>query len=286
MKNRKRIAGLAIVVALSAGTGVALAEGLADSQGPPSPVQAASGGERLLANGFQNESTFIPITPCRILDTRKGYGKLPAGVRKTIDVRGNEATFVTQGGNPGGCGIPAGAAAIEATVTAIDSGSGFLRAWPANTTQPNATFLNYTSTFNASNTGAITLCGGANAVPCLANQDLNLQAFSTSTHLVIDIGGYFIRQMAAVVAADGTLTDGNRATAAGRVTGQTGRFEVAFDRNVSQCTFVASVSNEPGGAPGYAVVDPRFGNANAVFVATYNKDGVLTDRPFYLQVTC
>jgi hypothetical protein len=174
--------------------------------------------------------------------------------------------------------------AIEATVTAIDAGSGFLRAWPANISQPNATFLNYDDAFNVSNTGSITLCGGSNELPCNANQDLNLQAYGSATHLVIDVGGFYIRKMAAAVASNATIVEGNRATSSAKL--GTGRYEVVFDRNVSDCTYSASVSNEPGGLPGYAVVDPRIGNTNAVYVGVYNKDGALADRPFYVEVTC
>jgi hypothetical protein len=279
----KRTAALAVVVALSAGAGVAVAEELTGTQPPPTAATSAAGSDRLLANGFQNEDAFVPITPCRILDTRKGLGKLPVGSQRTIDVRGSETTFTTQGGNPGGCGIPAGAAAIEATVTAIDSGSGFLRAWPANLSQPNATFLNYDSAFNISNTGAITLCGGSNELACNANQDLNLQAYGSSTHLVIDVAGFFIRPMAAVINASGTVRDGNRVASSANLPGS-GNYSVTFDRNVSQCTFQATIANTSG--KGYAVVDPRLDEANGVFVATYDENGTLSDADFYVEVTC
>jgi hypothetical protein len=283
MKNWKRIAGLAIVVVLSAGSGIAVADGVGILQPQQSASPPADGGERLLANSFQNENTFIPMTPCRILDTRKGYGKLPAGVQKTIDVRGSEATFTTQGGNPGGCSIPASATAIEATVTAIDSGNGFLRAWPANIVQPNATFLNFTSSFNASNTGAITLCGGSNSLACNANQDLNLQAFTTSTHLVIDVGGFYTRKMAAVIGANGTATRSNRVVSSTKLA--TGQYEVVFDRNLTSCSFQATAAVN-GDARSYAVVDPRASVANGVYVATMNLSGDLADRAFYVEVTC
>lgn len=284
MSMWKKLVAIAAVVMLSAGTGVAVAQEISGSQPPATTAsQPAGGPDLLLANGFQNEGSFVPISPCRILDTRKGPGKLAVGSQKTIDVRGSEATFTVQGGNPGGCGIPAGATAIEATVTAIDSGSGFLRAWPANITQPNATFLNYDSAFNISNTGAITLCGGSNALSCNANQDLNLQAYGSATHLVIDVGGYFTRSMAAVINANGTVKDGNRVTSSAKLVGS-GNYEVIFDRNITQCAIQATLSNLSG--KGYAVVDPRTGKANGVFVATYDETGALQDARFNLEVTC
>ena len=58
-------------------------------------------------------------------------------------MRGGGTAFAAQGGTSGGCGIPLGASLVEVTVTAVDAGSGFLRAWPAGKAMPNATFLNY-----------------------------------------------------------------------------------------------------------------------------------------------
>jgi hypothetical protein len=284
MSGFKKLVAIAAIVMLSAGTGVAVAQELQGQQPPATTATQPSGGpDLLLANGFQNEGSFVPISPCRILDTRKGPGKLPVGSQRTIDVRGSEATFTIQGGNAGGCGIPAGATAIEATVTAIDSGSGFLRAWPANLSQPNATFLNYDSAFNVSNTGAITLCGGSNELSCNANQDLNLQAYGSATHLVIDVGGYFTRSMAAVINANGTLKEGNRVASSTKLAGN-GAYEVLFDRNVAQCSIQATLANISG--KGYALVDPRASKPNGVFVATYDETGANQDATFYVEVTC
>lgn len=284
MRAWKKAASLAAVVVLSAGTGVAVAEEIGGSQPPPTTSAESLPGttDALLAGGFQNENSFIPITPCRILDTRKGYGKLQVSAPKAIDVRGSDATFTTQGGNPGGCGIPTGATAVEATITAIDSGSGFLRAWPANIVQPNATFLNYDSAFNISNTGTITLCGGQNSLSCNTNQDLSLQAYGSATDLVIDVSGFYIRGMAALVDGNGTLVRGNRVVSVIRLA--TGSYQVAFDRNVSGCTYEASLSNVTGS--GDIVVDPRAGSTDAVFVGTYNTSNALEDSRFYLEVTC
>jgi hypothetical protein len=283
MSMWKKLIAIAAIVMLSAGTGVAVAQEITGNQPPATTATQPSGGpDRLLANGFQNENAFVPTSPCRILDTRKGPGKLAVGSPKTIDVRGGEATFTTQGGNPGGCGIPAGATAIEATITAIDSGSGFLRAWPANIAQPNATFLNYDSAFNISNTGTITLCGGSNELPCNANKDLSLQAYGSATHLVIDVSGFYIRKMSALIEADGSLQWGNRVAASSRI--GNGQYEIVFDRNISRCSFEATASD--GGNSRHVVVAPRFGNANAVFVGTFNAATVASDGTFFVEVTC
>ena len=56
--------------------------------------------------------SFTPVAPCRILDTRLAGGPLAPGAPRSFVVAGT-AGFGAQGGREGGCGIPAGAAAVE-----------------------------------------------------------------------------------------------------------------------------------------------------------------------------
>lgn len=282
MGRPKKIAALIGALLLAGGAGGAVAATIADN--PPTDVQAQSSSSRILGNGI-SENKFIPIVPCRILDTRQAVaGKLAVGSTRNIDVRGSEATFVQQGGNPGGCGIPSRATAIEATITAVDAGSGFLRAWPASLTQPNATFMNYTSGFNASNTGSITICGYAGQ-PCLVNQDLSLRAYGSATHLVIDVAGYYLQPMAANVSGAGALVRSSRATAANRV--NAGDYTVTFDRPVNTCTYFANTATANSGiADGFATVTNFGGNANAVYVRTFDENGANVDLGFQVEVVC
>ena len=281
MELWKKAAAIAAAVTLSATIGAVTASAIG-GQNPPGP-DADRAPQALLGNGV-TESKYVPIIPCRILDTRKGMGKFQINQPKAIDVRGSEPTFTTQGGNPGGCGIPNSAAAIEATITAIDSGSGFLRAWPANLTQPNATFLNYDSAFNVGNTGTITLCG-ANGLSCQANKDLNLQAYGSATHLVVDVAGYYMQPISANVTAGGSLGRNSRAVSAQR--DGTGVYRVTFDRRIKECTYFGGTATTDGGlASGFVSVTNLSSNVNAVSVLTYNVDGQLTDKGFQVQVVC
>ena len=271
------------MIALASGVGGAVALAVGGENPPGPPAGSSDRSVKLLGSGT-SENKYVPIIPCRILDTRKGYGKLPVGSNKTIDVRGSDATFTTQGGNSGGCGIPSSATAIEATFTAIDSGSGFLRTWPANLVQPNATFLNYDSAFNVSNTGTVTLCGN-NGLPCLVNKDLNLQAYGTSTHLVIDVAGYYQQPMSANVSNAGALVRSSRTISA--VKSSTGTYEVRFDRNVTQCTyFAATATANANTESGYATVTNFGGDVNSLFIQTYNTAGAVVDKGFQVQVIC
>lgn len=277
MKVWKKAAAVAAAIGLSAGIGAVAASAIGSQEGG-----APAGDTRLLGNGI-SENKYVPIIPCRILDTRKGYGKFGVGTQKAIDVRGNETTFVTQGGNPGGCGIPNSATAIEATITAVNADDGgYLRAWPANLVEPNATFLNYTPSFNVGNTGTVTLCG-ANGLSCNANQDLNLKTNFGATHLVIDIAGYYQQPMSANVTSAGTLVRGSRVVSTSRQ--GTGVYLVTFDRRIKECTFFAGTATADDGLNGGFASVTNDGN-NTVSVLTYNVSGALTDKGFQVEVIC
>jgi hypothetical protein len=280
MKVWKKVAAITGAIALSATIGAVTASALGSQD---DPVPGGDPTPRLLGNGI-SESNYVPIIPCRILDTRKGMGKFQVNQPKAIDVRGSDTTFTTQGGNPGGCGIPNSASAVEVTITAIDSGSGFLRAWPASLTQPNATFLNYDPAFNVGNTGSITLCG-ANGLSCQANKDMNLQAYGSATHLVVDVAGYYQQPMAANVTSAGVLGRNSRAVSAQR--DGTGVYRLVFDRRIKECTYFGGTATTDGSlASGFVSVTNLSSNVNAVSVVTYNTAGELADKGFQVQVVC
>jgi hypothetical protein len=132
-------------------------------------------------------SVYVPITPCRVVDTRFGGGGLfGPNQQRSYQVGGSGAAFAAQGGAAGGCGIPDGAAAVEASVTAVAPGAnGFLRAWPTGAAAPTATYLAYTKGQGITNTGALSLA------PTGAN-DLTMKNFGGSAHYVIDLQGYFV----------------------------------------------------------------------------------------------
>jgi hypothetical protein len=84
-------------------------------------------------------SAFVPITPCRVLDTRAGAG----GPRST-PLRAGE-TFVQQvTGTNGACTVPPDAVGIAFNVTiANGTAVSFLTVWPAGAVRPNTSNLNW-----------------------------------------------------------------------------------------------------------------------------------------------
>ena len=269
-----------VVVAGSAG----VAGGAWAGDGSPPPASGAVGGpdadNRDLLGGGANEDLFVPITPCRIIDTREAGGKLSAVTgSRVFDVAGSGPTFAGQGGKAGGCGIGEGATAIEATITAIDSGSGFLRAWPANVSQPNATFLNYGPSINITNTGTLAINGCTGF--CLIDRDLRLRAFANDTHVVVEVNGYYTRQMGALIDFNGSVVNGNRVVSSTKI-GQ-GQYAVVFDRNIATCSIQASTTLNGGD---FVEAGPLPGTPSGAFVRASDKSSTFEDVYFYVEVTC
>lgn len=112
-------------------------------------VTAAVAATVLLGVGLQSASAtisggqradFVPITPCRLFDTRPAT---QVGPRNTP--LGNAETYTQPVvGTNGACIIPAAATAIAMNVTTVNGTIGsFLTLWPADATRPTASNLNW-----------------------------------------------------------------------------------------------------------------------------------------------
>jgi hypothetical protein len=144
-----------------------------------------------------SELVFYPLKPCRVADTRFatkwGPFGTPVSSGGTIAVR-TWPSLAGQGG-ASDCGVNSDSAAVVVNVTAVpvSGGQGFLTVWPYLQSRPNASLVNYNS---GSTSGAI-----ANAVSqsqCrLCAEELNVYA-SRTTHVIIDVIGYFARPTATI----------------------------------------------------------------------------------------
>jgi alpha-tubulin suppressor-like RCC1 family protein len=128
---------------------------------------------------------YLPLTPCRAVDTRLAGGPLTSGAGDTRGFQiGGPGSLAAQGGSSSGCGVPDSASAAVVSITAVGpSGNGFLRAGP-NGFAPAATVVNYTDGVGITNTGAVRL-------GTILTQDVTIKNFGTSTHVVVDVVGYF-----------------------------------------------------------------------------------------------
>jgi hypothetical protein len=92
--------------------------------------------------------------------------------------------------------------------------------------------------------------------------------------------------MAASVNANATLAHGSGVASTTKLGGN-GLYQVTFDRDVSLCTYVATIGPaNTSSAEGQIDVALRAGNSSAVFVNTHNAAGSSTDQPFHLLVFC
>ncbi|CAN5690767.1 hypothetical protein BH10ACT1_BH10ACT1_02350 [soil metagenome] len=151
--------------------------------GPVTKTAPPAGGTRAVGP----DSYFIPITPCRIVDTRSDTGGGPFAPNDADSFYAYDTSapyYKNQGGSTSACGISTSSVAIEVTVTAVNpSANGYFRAWPTGSGMPNATFLNYTKGQSISNTGTIAVGP--------SGPDLQVKNFGGTVDYVLDVQGYY-----------------------------------------------------------------------------------------------
>jgi Chitobiase/beta-hexosaminidase C-terminal domain/Neprosin len=147
-------------------------DAIAVSAGFSSAVASA---KYTIAPGETSGLQFVPVTPCRIVDTRNATGAFGGPELASGAVR---AFNVPQSA----CGIPATAVAysLNATVVPIQS-LGYLTVWPAGEDQPVVSTLNSDGRVKANAT--ITPAGTDGGVSVYA---------SDATQFILDIDGYFV----------------------------------------------------------------------------------------------
>jgi uncharacterized repeat protein (TIGR03803 family) len=114
---------------------------------------------------------FVPVTPCRVVDTRQTHDPIQGGTFQFFVVP-----------QLGGCNIPATATAYSLNVTVVPHQPlGYLTIWPSGRPQPDVSTMNSTDGRTKAN-AAIVPAGASGAVSVYA---------SNTTDLILDIDGYF-----------------------------------------------------------------------------------------------
>jgi hypothetical protein len=138
-------------------------------------VSAAASAAYTIQPSTTSELQFVPVTPCRIADTRNPAGafggpELAAAANRTFNIPQSD------------CGIPVSAAAYSLNVTVVpDQSLGYLTLWPAGQPQPNVSTLNSDGRVKAN--AAITPAGANGGVSVFA---------SDATQFILGIDGYFV----------------------------------------------------------------------------------------------
>ena len=119
---------------------------------------------------------FVPVQPCRVVDTRTDAGQFG----KPALAAGAARSFVVPSS---ACGIPASAKAYALNVTVVPAGPlGYVTIFPTGQTQPLVSTLNSIDGRIKAN-AAIVPAGTGGAISIFA---------TNATELVLDINGYFI----------------------------------------------------------------------------------------------
>ncbi len=128
---------------------------------------------------FRDVSSYTPINPARILETRSGLA--------TVDGQSNDIGFRPPGSDTelvvaGRAGVLTDASAVVLNVTVTEAiGSGFVTVYPCGAARPDASSLNYV--FGSTVPNAVIAKVGVGGKVCLFT--------SNGTHLVADVNGYF-----------------------------------------------------------------------------------------------
>ena len=166
-------------------------------------------------SGSSSASSFVPVSPVRVLDTRSDLGlvEVTDGEAGTLKVTGSIPT-ATSSGVVNAVVVPAGATAVVLNVTAVNpTAGGYVSLRPGDATgAPTVSTLNVTAGGTFPNGATITIpTTGAHA----GEIQVWYEAEGTtvgSTELLIDIAGYY--ELASTGPAGPAGTNGTNATVA------------------------------------------------------------------------
>ncbi len=130
-----------------------------------------------VSNALGVALNFVPITPCRVADTRN-----PTGPFGGPAIAGNSSRDFNIPSSA--CGVPSTAQAYSLNVAVVPSGPlGFLTLWPTGQPQPFVSTLNSVDGRIKSN-AAIVAAGTSGSI--------SVFAATSATDLILDINGYFV----------------------------------------------------------------------------------------------
>jgi hypothetical protein len=220
------------------------------------------------------DNVFVPVPVCRLVNTHIARGRIRKHSPRNFQVVGS-GNLASQGGNHLGCGVPGGATAISARLTAMDvKKAGEFAAFPSGTSTGLGTL------FFAK--GRISTTGVTQQITVGPGRGLTVSS-SGGANLTVDVNGYYIPRIAASVSSNGTLgTHSRQVLSSARGGGNpTGVYVVTFNQDVSGC-----ILNVSPATTGYVLVTGVLNGTTATLVGRAPGTGTLADTPVALTVTC
>jgi hypothetical protein len=146
-------------------------------------VTLGAGGIGLVSATTPTEAvTFVPITPCRLFDTRPEF---QVGSRTSPLAAGDIHTVTATGANGDCTGIPSNATAVSMNMTSTDATAPtFLTVWAADAPQPETSSMNPVPGSPATPNGVIAALSGGG--------QFSIFNLAGSVHVFADINGYYV----------------------------------------------------------------------------------------------
>jgi len=170
-----------------------------------SAVPAAKAEDNTDAIGdADRDLVYVPVTPCRLLDTRLAGGTIPAGGTRGFNIA-SATDYTAQGGSNTDCNVgnigAIGSAVINFTVV-NPSIAGYITAFEFGGTAPLAATVNYVAGDIRGNLSIVPLDSDS------TGDDISIFTFA-QTHVVGDIVGYFIAPQATGLQCTSTFATQN-----------------------------------------------------------------------------
>jgi hypothetical protein len=230
-----------------------------------------------------DQLVFVPLPPCRVIDTRLAGGIFQPNDSRDYILRGPTRNYLTSyGGNAGGCGIPDQvggtnvALALALNIVAADpTGQGHFRAFPAGNSVPTSSTINFSNLTPQLNIANQVILPTRQSIPSPStNGDVTFTVRVSSAHLVVDVVGYFTKASGDVsapfyVAANG----GHWAELAGSGIGGTGNTGVTGWAEPGTGMFGYGSIVGLWGETAYTGATGVFGNAYAGGIGVHGNSG-------------
>jgi hypothetical protein len=153
------------------------------------PPEVRAGNERIKARSLGDPAqdlVYVPVTPCRILDTRVVGGPIGADSFRDFDIT-DVVRFSGQGGDTSNCNIgdkgSFAAAALNITVVTPNV-AGYITVFPYLSSRPTAATMNYVAGDVRNSLAIVRLDQSA------STYEFSVYSYA-QTHLVADVVGYF-----------------------------------------------------------------------------------------------